>query len=483
MAVLALMDLPWQSSSEHSTDPHGERGIRITPKTNMLIYKKELQITDYEANENIMVIHRFFDEGNKSSEMKIEEFLPQRVYGCEVIITNVSSNTQELQCLWQIPEGAVPLKKCNYQKSESLDLNPYSTEIFESYFYFPKVGEYTQFPSNVSTNGKVISKSKTYTFKVVGKKDSSSFEMFSDLALSGDKDAILKFLKNGNLFELELKFHMKHLRPFLSDKKFYEKAIEICRERRVFGYDLWKYSFKHHDYDSIKELIETESDCHKATGVYFTSSLIKCTPNKANFRYYDFFPMINPRAHKLDNEKSAVMFNSQFCYQYEQFLINLIEKDKLDSEDNLTFSTYLLLQDRIEDAYNVFKKVNSSEFSDMNRDMCVIQYDYLLAYFDIILGYDSGFKIARKVSKKYKDYPVITWRMRFTEIIDQLDEFDGKEVHNIEIDLEDVDKMKENASKLKKLEPNLEFNIENKEIIVDYANVESVNVKYYIGKS
>lgn len=160
-------------------------------------------------------------------------------------------------------------------------------------------------------------------------------------------------------------------------------------------------------------------------------------------------------------------------------MINLIEKEALESEDHLIFSSYLLLQDRIEEAYKVFKKVSSSDFS--SSETCMIQYDYLSAYFDILLGYEDGFPIARKLSKKYADYAVITWRMRFSEIADQLDEFDGKEVANMEdIDLTDIDKKQENEKKLKKLEPSLEFKVEGKEITVDYANVESVNVKYYI---
>ena len=110
----------------------------------------------------------------------------------------------------------------------------------------------------------------------------------------------------------------------------------------------------------------------------------------------------------------------------------------------------------------------------------MIQYDYLSAYFDILLGYDTGFKVARKISKEYAEYPVITWRMKFTEILDQLDEFDGKEVDDQEIDLEDLDKKDENMKKLKKLEPSLDFTIENKDIMIDYANIESINVKYYI---
>jgi hypothetical protein len=275
VATCALMDLPWQSDPNHVFDSYKERGIEITPKSNMVIFKKELQKTDNEFNENIMVIHRFFDENNRSSEVKIVEFMAQRVYGCEVIITNVSSFTQELQCLWQIPAGSVPLKDANYQKSTSISMKPYTTQIFDFYFYFPKVGEYDQFPTNISANGVVVAKSRKYEFSVVSKKDSANFERFSDLALSGDKEAILRFLKEENLFTRQLKFHMKYLKPFLSDKKFYDQAIRILRERRIFGYDLWKYSFKHFDIEAVKELIEMIQACHQNTGVYFESSLIK----------------------------------------------------------------------------------------------------------------------------------------------------------------------------------------------------------------
>ena len=359
-------------------------------------------------------------------------------------------------------------------------MKPYTTQTYVFYFYFPKVGDYIQFPSNISANNKVVAKSRVYKFKVVGKKDASSFERFSDLTLSGDKEAILRFLKEENLFKLQLQFHMKHLRPFLSDKNFYEKAIKILRERRIFGYDLWKYSFRHFDLEAVKELIETEERCHRSTGTYFESSLIKCTPEKVNYRYFDFFPMINPRAHKLDNEMSAVLFNTEFCQQYETFLMCMIEKDRLNSEDYLVLSAYMLLQDRIEESLKLFNKVDPKEFSGKNISTSIVQYDYMKAYFDILIGYETGFKEAREISKKYADYPVITWRMLFTEIIDQLIEFDGNEDPDSDIDLEDVHKKKENLKKSKKLEPTLDFKIEDKQCHVDYTNVESIQVKYYI---
>ena len=48
------------------------------------------------------------------------------------------------------------------------------------------------------------------------------------------------------------------------------------------------------------------------------------------------------------------------------------------------------------------------------------------AYFDFYEGEKTGFKKAREISNQYLDYPVITWRMKFQEIIDQLSELEGE---------------------------------------------------------
>jgi len=40
------------------------------------------------------------------------------------------------------------------------------------------------------------------------------------------------------------------------------------------------------------------------------------------------------------------------------------------------------------------------------------------AYFDFYEGEKTGFKIAKNISKLYVNYPVITWRMKFQEILD-----------------------------------------------------------------
>lgn len=67
---------------------------------------------------------------------------------------------------------------------------------------------------------------------------------------------------------------------------------------------------------------------------------------------------------------------------------------------------------------DTFKRVDSSIFE---KDPTLkIQYDYLTAYIDFFTGIDSNFATARKISKVYEEYPVLSWRVLFTEILDQL---------------------------------------------------------------
>jgi hypothetical protein len=34
--------------------------------------------------------------------------------------------------------------------------------------------------------------------------------------------------------------------------------------------------------------------------------------------------------------------------------------------------------------------------------------------------------VARRIVQKYEEYPILAWRIRFLEILDQLNEYDGE---------------------------------------------------------
>lgn len=40
------------------------------------------------------------------------------------------------------------------------------------------------------------------------------------------------------------------------------------------------------------------------------------------------------------------------------------------------------------------------------------------AYFDFFIGEADGFKVARTISRKYHDYPIVSWKVLFLEIQD-----------------------------------------------------------------
>ena len=109
-----------------------------------------------------------------------------------------------------------------------------------------------------------------------------------------------------------------------------------------------------------------------------------------------------------------------------------------------------------------------------------IQYDYLGAYLDFYTGTETNFKVAREVAAKYTDYPVLYWKRLFQEVHEQLQEYDGTENLDHTIDHNDEFKKRENLKKSKNLAPILECHLDKKDIVVDYVNIDKVDIKYYV---
>ena len=157
-------------------------------------------------------------------------------------------------------------------------------------------------------------------------------------------------------------------------------------------------------------------------GSYFKSGLIEVTENSyGNYwltNHLEYHPMVNSRTHLLG--QSHKILNATFRKTYDKFLATTIQKPKLTQEDKMILVYYLQLQDRIQEAIELFKSI------EVPNSSLRIQFDYLLAYFDFFNGSDDGFKVARRIVQKYDNYPVSSWRMMFLTIADQLNEFDGE---------------------------------------------------------
>lgn len=106
------------------------------------------------------------------------------------------------------------------------------------------------------------------------------------------------------------------------------------------------------------------------------------------------------------------------------------------------------------------------------------------AYFDFYTGEAEGFKVARSIVRKYDDYPIISWRILFLEILDQLNEVDGEEDNDLQFDAENIsdDTKKANYKKSIKKEPTLNAEVINNEfkVVIESTNIRNVTIKFYL---
>lgn len=166
------------------------------------------------------------------------EFLPNVPYKCEVIVTNVSPMSQSnFNVFMQIPAGSMPMKRTKAIESRLLSLSSYSTKKLHFEFYFPTIGAYGHFPSNVSVEGQVAARSEDNILVVVKQrtlaKDAADLN-FDDLVQVGDHKDILDYLRTNNLHREEKGFNFSKILWLMKDVDFWTKAIEILRAKHVY---------------------------------------------------------------------------------------------------------------------------------------------------------------------------------------------------------------------------------------------------------
>jgi hypothetical protein len=178
----------------------------------------------------------------------------------------------------------------------------------------------------------------------------------------------------------------------------------------------------------------------------------------------DYRPLVNARAHALGKRRQIL--NDRFHAQYHRLLKILSYRRELDDAELMAVVYYLLLQDRVEEALDFFGRVNSDKLATR------LQYDYFTAYLDF---YCDEPKQARAIADTYADHPIDRWCDAFAAIAAQLDEIEGG-VAKV-IDEEDRDEVQ---TGLAASESSFEFNVESKQVTVNYQNLDKIGVNYYL---
>ena len=99
---------------------------------------------------------------------------------------------------------------------------------------------------------------KIPTIEVVEFETKNAMSSFDDILRSGNKEEILKFLENKNIFDNRI-FDINNILWMLKDKAFFDAAVKIFRDRRLYYRDVWMFGIYHRDPETLKEYFKAES--------------------------------------------------------------------------------------------------------------------------------------------------------------------------------------------------------------------------------
>lgn len=482
--VLSVIDLPTKTKKHEYSHLGGK--IKTVPASNIFLLSKEIAEGNLLLNNKLFISQNVWDYKTRENA-NMSNLEAYTIYGHETIVTNVSSSNLSFDIFVQIPQGSIPMLQSYYTQRTTITVSSYSTSSFTTYFYFPQPGNFKQYHPIATIDNDVVCVGKSLEYIVkdkvtyISKKDSDSNTekkklynpmLLREIISKGENKEILNYFRNESFIESD--FSM--IKWLLKDKNFYSELVSILKEKGYYSYTVYSFSFYHHDEETIKQYLSI-------TGKYSWIYLIPDTSSIDNARFFPHFeynPLINARFHPLGKKENHIL-NQEFETTYQNFIIHCLTLPSLGLRDLLRLTYYLILQDRISEAKQIFNRINKSQISSSNYE---IQYDYMNAYLDISNGYPK-FAIAKSICHKYKNFPLLYWRNKFEDIEDQLIEYEGKDV----VSFLDIGKDDENEDEvtdyqikkeLKRNRPTMTFTIEKRNIVIVHSNIDEINIKFYL---
>jgi hypothetical protein len=220
-----------------------------------------------------------------------------------------------------------------------------------------------------------------------------------------------------------VKFELSNVYWLCKDALFYTEALKILQSKNIYDHRFQSFSIFHKDETNMRIYFNSsQANVKRRVGTQFKSSLVEVNEHEEShdlFNFLDYFPLVNARAHRVggmdsassnsSNETKQWILNKNLRETYMNFMIQMIIKRKWSAHDRLMFVNYLLMQERVTEAVEEFKKIRNEDLNDNHGD-AQIQYDYIKAYLDFFICGKTGsleFKDARSIVGKYSNYPVL----------------------------------------------------------------------------
>ena len=468
MFALSVLDLPFEKETPQARY-EGAR-LQLEAKKETIVFHREIKPAVPSSKPvPILVSQNFFrdddrtreEEGEQVDKYVTDEFLVQVVYTGQVVVTNPTSSQQRLEVLLQVPRGSIPVNSGFKTKGETLELASYATESIEYAFYFPAPGDFLHYPVHVAKDEALVASAPPVTLHVVDRPSRVDKTSWAWVSQHGKTQDVVEFLEKNNVERLDL----DRIAWRMKDRKVFDQVIALLAARHAWNGVLWAYGVSHGDAAAVREVLLHQDDFLRRCGLVLDSPLVAIDPvNRGWYEHREYAPLVNARAHRLGAQRKIL--NDRFLLQYARWLKLLGYKPRLGDDDRLAVAYYFLLQDRVEEALEVFARVDPAKVAAR------IQYDYLRAYL-AFFGDDP--RAARAVARPYADHPVDRWRNLFRNVLAQLDELEGSKGAVVD----EADRSQKQGQ-LAATEAAFELSVENRTVNVQYQNLGSVRVNYYL---
>lgn len=475
LLALALLDLPFKAP-ETETEPDGN-DLKITPGGPAILFSTDLGPAelDTEKKDSLFVRQNFYAlsepytydaEGQQSYKYISDDLLTHAIYLSHVVLTNTTSSNRKVTVLAQVPEGAIPVGQARFTDVKEVTLAPYSASVLTQAFYFPASGEFPVYPVQVSEDEKLIGFAETLRLNVVDELDTTDKASWEYISQVASDNEVLEYLKTSNLRRLDL----GRIAFRMQDQAFFNRTLGFLRDNYVYEARLWAYGLKHNDRQAIEEYLNYQNGFVDQCGLYLESPILKIDPVEWNFhQHLEYYPLINIRAHQLASDPE--IFNPRLLQQYQNLLRVLTYYPALQEDHHLAVAYYMFLQDRVTEGLAFLGAVSPQDTETE------LQHDYFTAYASL---YTEDLDSAKAQVAKYKEFPVNHWRKRFEEVGRQLKEIETGELDEERLNGRDEQRREREQLRQGARQPKLSLTMEGPTAIVEYSNVEKLEVNYYL---
>lgn len=383
LVALATTDLPFRSEVAQPTLDYidGSTGVNMTVHTPTIVLSRQIKQSVVQTSA-LAVSTNYFDPEDPFEVVDFERqdkflqmpLLTQKVYGCRVVITNVSSMTHTVELLSQIPEGSIPVYDGFRTKNSVQELAPYTTKHREFYFYFPFAGEFTHYQTRVSKNGKVIGFGRESPhIQVVDPEDvvdTTSWDYFSNRA---EKEELLEYLSTSkDVHSVDL----SKIAWRMADEHLFTAVTTILRDRQIWNESIWAYSLKHYSIPEVKEYLSMQPKFLELIAPDLSSSALTDYDafTRQTFQIMEYWPLTSPRVHY--NELKNEYFQKQYLEFLKRSFYASYNVESLSAVDKMTGVYYFLIQNRVDEGLTLFEKIDEEGACTVSK----FTYDYLRAY-------------------------------------------------------------------------------------------------------